>query len=124
MRISDWSSDVCSSDFHADGASRTADLRYRLQGGPLCGAKEIRAEVDGRNAVTELRDEGVISDRVDQRGDDASVELIAVGQALAFRPHGSAHRNKAPVGISLRDLGSEKADERRPGHTVLKITRG
>src|SRR3546814_10380530 len=46
MRISDWSSDVCSSDLHADGddvgAGQARGLQVRLQAGLQVGNRVVR----------------------------------------------------------------------------------
>src|SRR3546814_8024414 len=58
MRISDWSSDVCSSDLHAAGRSRGS--RDRPKGGPRrMGQRRGR---EGPSTLREVRGFGIASD--------------------------------------------------------------
>src|SRR3546814_12784040 len=41
MRISDWSSDVCSSDLQTDPETGTADVVRRCTGGLICPAQAV-----------------------------------------------------------------------------------
>src|SRR3546814_1976449 len=89
MRISDWSSDVCSSDLHrADGAGggdvRTLalDIRGRLpQGQP--GVAVVIGVVDGKVAAV-----AAANDLARERGISANALIRAVGPLLGGKGGG------------------------------------
>src|SRR3546814_18403398 len=95
MRISDWSSDVCSSDLPDDG--RAPQLAGAIDAGVAVGVDDH--EVAG----------------TDQRGDRAQVRLVAGGEAgrLAFAVRLAQGLDRKSVGegksVSVRvDLGGRR----------------
>src|SRR3546814_6132500 len=97
MRISDWSSDVCSSDLVALGidaraAGKRADGRQRAA--EVAAMPEVLAERDG------------LPDELHQRG----------ALRLHGTPGGPAGRQLVGVAMAARQL---RAEEGRPGHLEL-----
>src|SRR3546814_3581428 len=65
MRISDWSSDVCSSDLPADGepfVEREREFGARRDGSPVCGQRQVERIADAhlmRETSVEIKLTGV-----------------------------------------------------------------
>src|SRR3546814_20327040 len=95
MRISDWSSDVCSSDLAADAANVEAVVAGapgRAQGG--AEARGLALDADAGFEAEEVADVG------DELVGDLLVALDADRDRQVFGPHRGARRGNAQLVLS------------------------
>src|SRR3546814_14701670 len=112
MRISDWSSDVCSSDLGGGGTETfgVEDLRpdVRVQAGEAQRGKRTDARHDGRDVV-----EGETELLVFVRGGE---ERMSLGVHLRETAHENRLHGDPTLGDGGETLGPDgRSDERREG---------
>src|SRR3546814_3823233 len=130
MRISDWSSDVCSSDLPVRGAWRREDDRDR----PASSSDRCRRDRQRRvrvGMIEQLEDDRGGEGRGDsfraqhvEQGVFVGVEVhafdreIGAGFGIAFAPHRDFGGGAAPI-IERADLGADRPDVEgaRPGRS-------
>src|SRR3546814_1544218 len=118
MRISDWSSDVCSSDLSA-ALGEVADLLGALREGVLVGVVQREPAVDPE--VDVALGDGLVERRVVQRGDLADLVaelheelLVDLGRPPAGVPGGARHVDRgALAGPVLLRLGRQRQVRKR-----------
>src|SRR3546814_14742926 len=102
MRISDWSSDVCSSDLARLGADAADHLRDRMHDIAVAGAAEIgEAAGDGQAARIVLGYPYLLAADLDRRG-EAGIEVEEAHVADRFAGH--VERPARAVADGVRDV--------------------
>src|SRR3546814_5802253 len=116
MRISDWSSDVCSSDLRHGGANARLDQVVDL--GDDIGifriiGRKVRRDIDGVRAAA-LKQGRTACEMIDQNAERQRLQLLPVGAAFGLR-----HGNEVPPVENAGHVAKrkERARQRSEEHT-------
>src|SRR3546814_12378069 len=82
MRISDWSSDVCSSDLHRSAA---VDLGIQIEGVHLLPGRMLRRDVQRAEIVPVVLDVRAFGYREAHRAQDRDRKSVGSGKSVSVR---------------------------------------
>src|SRR3546814_5324602 len=106
MRISDWSSDVCSSDL---AASVATSLRCVSSAAPECGRKEHQQGEDFEPADQHRDDQHPLAERADAR--DAGDHAVESGAGIVDRAGDRRQRGQRIEAGADHDAGQQRSEE-------------
>src|SRR3546814_19375058 len=111
MRISDWSSDVCSSDLGFQNAAGVTSYRHPGEGRDLAGASSSEGEIPAFAGMTLLCGWGDLSQRL--------MDIADHHRPFADRRGDALHRSLAHIADGV-DARPARFDP--PGHTIAART--
>src|SRR3546814_13423901 len=120
MRISDWSSDVCSSDLPSIPIVRPVARQHRHQPNCYHCPKPRRQPRGGRENSHRLRD--AIKSIMESR---KLPSIFAIGSTDSTRPHTACHEslNRFACGSDLLPPRPKRSEERRVGKECVSTCR-